>query len=211
MRRTMEITDVEKLNTLWRKVYPYLAAHIMGVYRRDSGAVLELGPFAGGVSLELARLYPKLDITIADESPGVVEYLQTEMSVSGLAGTITVERTDLSRLAFDDARFDLIIFRGIFFFLDKKENLLREIFRVLKDGGLAFVGGGYGKGIPQEIIDEVAGESQALNERLGRRWYSIEELAELAEKSGLRDNCKIEDEGGMWLIIRRQGLLKIKT
>ncbi len=199
----MDVADLKELKNLWRRVYPYLVAHIMGDYRRDSGSVLELGPFSGGISLELARLYPGLSITIADELPEVVEYLEEEISASGLSEGIAVEKTDLNRLAFDDSQFDLIISRGVFFFLNKKENLLREIFRVLKEGGMAFIGGGYGKGVPQEIINEIADESHDINERLGRRWFSIEELEELVRKSGLTDNCKIEDEGGVWLVIRK--------
>lgn len=199
----MDIADLKKLRSLWRKVYPYLVAHIMEGYRRDSGAVLELGPFSGGISLELARLYPGLNITIADESPEVVGYLAKEISASELSEGIAIKKTDLDRLAFDDSQFDLIIFRGAFFFLNEKENLLREIFRVLKDGGMAFVGGGYGKGVPQKIVDEITDESRELNERLGRRWVSIEELEELVRKSGLTNNCKIEGEGGVWLVIRK--------
>ena len=169
----MDANDIKRVNSLWGKVYPYLASQVMDSYRRDSGSVLELGPFSGGISRELARLYPGLNITIADELSG------------------------------DDSQFDLIIFRGAFFFLNEKKNLLREVFRVLKAGGLAFVGGGYGKGIPQEIIDEIADESRELNEKLGRRWVSIEELEELIRKSGLTDHCQIEEEGGVWLVIRK--------
>ncbi len=175
----------------------------MESYRRDSGAVLELGPFSGGISLELARLYPKLNITIADESPDVVGYLEKEIAASGLSEGIAIEKTNLNHLAFDNSQFDLIIFRGVFFFLNNEENLLREIFRVLKDGGVVFVGGGYGKEVPQEIIDEIADESRDLNQRLGRRWVGIEELEQLIRESGLADNCKIEEEGGVWLVIRK--------
>lgn len=199
----MDIDALKRVNSLWRKIYPYLAGQIMEGYRRDSGAVLELGPFSGGISLELARLYPGLDITIADESPAVVEYLRREISISGLSERIEVKKTDLNHLTFDDHQFDLVVFRGAFFFLNEKENLLREVFRVLKDEGMAYVGGGYGKGIPDELIDEIADESRELNDRLGRRRVSIEELEELIRKSGLTDNCKIEEEGGVWLVIRK--------
>lgn len=199
----MNFDDLRRVNSLWKKIYPYLVSQIMESYQRDSGSVLELGPFSGGISLELTKLYPGLATTIAGESPEVVRYLEKEISASGLAPDIEVKKTDLNNLAFDDSQFDLVIFRGIFFFLNKKENLLQEIFRVLKEGGMAFVGGGYGKGVPQEIIDEIAGESRDLNERLGRRWVTIEELEELVRKSGLTDNCKIEDEGGVWLVIRK--------
>ena len=173
MKQSMDIEAIRRVNSLWIKVYPYLAAQIIASYQRDSGSVLELGPFSGGISRELAKLYPKLDITIAEELPD------------------------------GSSRFDLIIFRGAFFFLFQKKDMLRGIFEALKDGGMAFVGGGYGKGIPQEIIDEIADESRELNERLGRRRVSIEELAGLIKKSGLIDNCRIEAEGGVWLVIRK--------
>jgi len=199
----MDIDALKRVNSLWRKIYPYLASQIMEGYRRDFGTVLELGPFSGGISSELARLYPGLNITIADESPAVVEYLRREISISGLSERIEVKKTDLNYLTFDDHQFDLVVFRGAFFFLNEKENLLREVFRVLKDKGMAYVGGGYGKGVPEELIDEIADESRELNNRLGRKRVSVKELEELIRKSELMDNCKIEEEGGVWLVIRK--------
>lgn len=199
----MDINDLLQLRRLWHGVYPYLVAQIMESYQRNSGSVLELGPFSGGISLELARLYPGLKITIADESPDVVACLEKEIPASASGRGIEIKKMELNRLTFDDSQFDLVIFRGAFFFLGKKENLLREIFRVLKGGGMGFVGGGYGKGIPQEIIDAIADESRELNERLGRRWVGIEELEEIVRRSQLTDNCRIVEEGGVWLIIKK--------
>jgi len=200
----MDIDDIKRLNRLWRKIYPYLVSQIMEDYRRDSGSVLELGPFSGGISLELARLYARLNITIADRSPEVVEYLRHEISSSGPADRIEVQRTDLNRLAFDDSRFDLVISRGAFFFLDEQGELLREVFRVLRNGGMAFVGGGYGKGVPGELIDEIAEESRQLNNRLGKKWFSIPELQQIVTRSKLTGSCRIVEEGGVWLTIRKQ-------
>ncbi|MFC2008302.1 class I SAM-dependent methyltransferase [Chloroflexota bacterium] len=195
----MDIDDLKQLNSLWTKLYPYLASQIMEGYQRDSGAVLELGPFSGGISKELTKGYPGLSIIIAAESPAVLEYLREEMS--RLSERINIVKTDLYHLPFEDSQFDLVIFRGAFFFL--KEDLLQEIFRVLKDGGMAFVGGGFGKGVPKELIDEIADESRQLNSRLGRRWVSIEELHEIVRRSSLTDRCQIVEEGGVWLHIRR--------
>jgi|TARA_Y100000031_G_scaffold151664_1_gene193368 ubiquinone/menaquinone biosynthesis C-methylase UbiE len=199
----MDINDLKRINSLWSKIYPYLASQIMEGYRRDSGVVLELGPFSGGISLELIRLHPKLNITIADESPAAVEYLRQEISTSGLSQKIAVKKTDLNHLAFDDSQFDLVIFRGAVFFLKDKENLLQEVFRVLKDEGMAFIGGGFGKGTPQELVDEIADESRELNNRLGRPWVSIEELEEMIRKSELTDKGKIVEDGGLWLNIEK--------
>ena len=199
----MNINDLEQLDRLWKKIYPYVASQIMEVYQREYGSVLELGPFSGGISLELAQSYPRLAITIGAESPAVVEYLKKEIDVSGLSERITVEGTDLDQLTFMDAQFDLVVLRGAFFFLKEKAGLLGEISRVLRAGGTAFVGGGYGKGTPRGIIDEIADESRELNKRLGRKRVSRQELEEIVRKAELADLCEIEEEGGLWITIKK--------
>ena len=199
----MNIDDIEQLDRLWKKIYPYVAAQIMECYQRDYGSVLELGPFSGGISLELARSYPRIAITIGAESPAVIEYLRRKIALSGLSKRITVEETGLEHLQFVDAQFDLVILRGAFFFLKDRVGLLGEIMRVLKAGGMAFVGGGYGKGTPEELIDEIGDRSRELNKRLGRKRVSKEELEEIVRESDLADLCSIEEEGGLWITIRK--------
>ncbi len=199
----MDIDLLKQVNSLWKKIYPYLVLQIMDNYGRNSGSVLELGPFSGGISRELLKSYPEFKITIAAESSEVVEYFDKEVSTSGIAPKIEIKKTKFDQFIFNDSQFDLVIFRGAFFFLDQKGNLLREIFRVLKEGGRGFVGGGYGKDIPPELIDEIADESREFNNRLGRRRISIKELKEIIKKSGLTDTCEIEEEGGVWLNIKK--------
>jgi ubiquinone/menaquinone biosynthesis C-methylase UbiE len=203
VRRAVNIDDIEQLDRLWKKIYPYVAAQIMEVYQRENGSVLEFGPFSGGISLQLAHFYPRLGITIGAESPAVIEYLRRKIALSGLSKRIAVKQTDLEYLQFMDAQFDLVILRGAFFFLKEKTRLLGEIVRVLRAGGMAFVGGGYGKGTPKELIDEIADESRELNKRLGRKRVSKEELEEIVRKSELADLCNIEEEGGLWITIRK--------
>jgi len=200
----VKVNDLLQLNRLWRKIYPYLASQIMEEYQRDYGSALELGPFSGGISLELARSYPRLAITIGDESAEFLEHVEKEIALSGLSDHITVKRTNLDHLTFNDAQFDLVILRGAFFFLQSRENLLGELFRVLKPGGMAFVGGGYGKGTPEEFIDEIADESRELNRRLGRKRISAVDLEGIVRKSRLTDRCDMTEEGGLWITIKKE-------
>ena len=203
MRRAVNIDDIEQLDRLWKKIYPYVASQIMERYQRDYGSILELGPFSGGISLELARSHPRIAITIGAESPAVIEYLKGKIALSGLSKRIAVEETALEDLQFVDEQFDLVVLRGAFFFLKEKTRLLGEIVRVLKAGGMAFIGGGYGKGTPKELIDEIGDQSRELNKRLGRKRVSREELEEIVRKSELADLCKIEEQGGLWITIRK--------
>jgi hypothetical protein len=93
--------------------------------------------------------------------------------------------------------------RGAYFFLDEEGKILREIYRILKEDGLAFIGGGYGKNTPQVLIDEIADESRDLNDRLGRKRVTEGEVTGMVNKAGLASQAKIEKEGGLWLLIQK--------
>ena len=197
----MNITDLKSVNSLWQNIYPFLVAQILELYSRDSGHVLELGPFAGGISAELALARPGMDITIADERPEMLEAFGTAARAAGAAERIRVVRSSLGQLVFDDASFDLVIFRGAFFFLPDRPQILSEACRVLKPGGIGFIGGGYGKDATPEAIEAISEESRELNERLGRVWLSIDQLESLPKKAGIAPRTRICQEGGVWLVI----------
>ena len=199
----MDLVDLSRVNDLWRKIYPYLAAQAMEYYGRSHGDVLELGPFSGGMSLELSRLHPGLSVTLAAPDARVVDYLREEIERSGLDRKPEVIRSELGSLVFPDCQFDLVLFRGAYFFLDEEGGILREVYRVLKEGGLAFVGGGYGRNTPQALIDEIAEESRVLNDRLGRKRVTGDQVKIIVNKSGLTRRARIEQEGGLWLVIQK--------
>jgi predicted O-methyltransferase YrrM len=122
-----KLENIKSINRLWGEVYPFLASVIMDEFGRHSGRVLEIGPFSGGLSMELARSYPSLDITIATWESDETKYMENEVADAGLADRIEVVKTGHDIFDFADEYFDLIICRGALFFLDKK--LLLESFR----------------------------------------------------------------------------------
>lgn len=196
-----ELETKKLLNKLWGQVYPFLASVIMDDFARQSGRVLEIGPFSGGISVELARLYPNLDISITTWESDDIEYLEDELAEAGFSNRIKVVKAGPDVFDFTDAYFDLIICRGALFFLD--EGLLLESFRMLAKTGFAFVGGGYGRNTPRPVIDAIHDESHLLNQSLGKRWITRSVLENLVRETGLTDYCRIEEEGGLWLTIRK--------
>ncbi len=199
----MQIADLKRVDKLWQATQPYMAAQVMQGYGRQSGRVLELGPFAGGISIELAKGYPQLEIIIAEESADILEYIREKVTAAGFGNKISLKQTPVYKTSFEDGSFDLIIFRGAFFFLADKEELLAEIWRLLKKGGFALVGGGHSRGVPQEIIREIAAELRLLHGKLGGKWLDTERVKEITARSVLKDNCEITEEGGVWLNISK--------
>lgn len=196
-----KLENIKRINHLWTEVYPFLASMIMDDFVRHSGRVLEIGPFSGGLSMELARSYPELEICITTWEPKVIEYLEKEIADAGLSDRIEVIKSGLDEFDFADENFDLIICRGALFFLN--ERLLLESFRILAENGLAFIGGGYGKKTPQPIIDAIHEKSHLLNQKLGKRWITKSNLENLLRETKLTGYSRIEEDGGLWLIISK--------
>jgi SAM-dependent methyltransferase len=199
----VDLRILKEVNDFWSKIYPYLAAQVMEYYGKSYGDVLELGPFAGGISVELARLYTGLKITLAAQESGIVDFLRMEIEGARLDREMEVRCCELDNLDFAGSLFDLVIFRGAYFFLDEEGKIIREIYRALKEDGMAFIGGGYGKATPQALIDEIACRSRDLNDRLGRKRVTVGEVKGMVKKAGLSDHVRIDGEGGLWLVIKK--------
>ncbi len=193
-----DINDIISLNKLWSKIFPYLSLYIKELYGRDEGSILEFGIFSGGISIELAKISKKFDIIIGGlDSEELAEYIRDWVKDLNLSENIKVEG---SLSSFENGRFDLVISRGFFFYLDN-EDILKDILRILKPDGIAILGGGYGGRTPKLLIDEIVQESKILNEKLGRRWFSKDVVKEILQRNNLIDKSSIIDEGGLWIRI----------
>ncbi|MDY6864122.1 MAG: class I SAM-dependent methyltransferase [Thermodesulfobacteriota bacterium] len=199
----MELDVIKEINSLWNRIFPYLAAQIKEFYRKNNGRVLELGAFSGGISIELAKLYPGTIITIAVESEELVKYINGLIENFYLTGQINVIQTSFSSLSINDNQFDLVICRGAFFYLDKEGWLLKKIFQFLKKGGVGIIGGGYGEKTPEDLIVEIKSRSKELNDMLGRQWFAREEIEEIILNARLKENCHIYERGGLWLVMNK--------
>lgn len=197
----MGISDIKKLNVLWGKIYPFLAAQVISILPEGARRLMELGPFSGGISFELAKASRDYSIVIADRRKEILDYLSGEARNLNLLGQIRLAQTDLSALEFREAEFDGVISRGAFFFLDK--SMLSEIHRVLRPGGVGFIGGGFGESTPRDLIDEIGSESRRLNEKLGKKWISRTQLEELTIEAHLERCSRIIEKGGLWVLLQK--------
>ncbi|MDP2727293.1 MAG: class I SAM-dependent methyltransferase [Dehalococcoidia bacterium] len=197
------MADIIAVNELFAPIYPYVARQVAQGYERAEGSALELGPFAGGVSIELARLCPDLELTFGDDFPGLLPYFRGKVAQAGLVQRITVCEIDKSRLPFGEDSFDLVVFRGALFFWEDSSQILREMYRVLRAGGLAMAGGGFGAETPDSVIESFADRSRELNRRLGKRVLSETELLVLLKEAGLVPHSTIDRRHGLWTAVRK--------
>jgi SAM-dependent methyltransferase len=202
----MDTAIIRAVNELWRPVYPGIARQIADHCASPPGRMLEFGCFSGGIGLTLLQQFPQSTLTIAPEIEELAATFSSDWAC--LLEQRAVERLrivpgPLASMHVADTAYDLIICRGLFFFLDAGGALLSELYRLLSPGGLVFAGGGYGAYTPSEIIDRLADESRRLNYALGRKFFSREEFAQAIADAGLAAQSRIIEEGGLWAVIKK--------
>lgn len=199
----MEIADIIDVNNLFKDLYPYIAKQIAREYGRRKGLVVEVGPYGPGISIELVKLLPDLEIVVGDDQHETNEYMREVVADSPISDRIDVRTLDKFNLPFPDGSVDLVVCRGALFFWEKVPEMLREFYRVVRPGGLVMAGGGFGADTPDEIIDTILERSRELNRRLSKKVLSDTEIEAILEHSGLKERTVIDRRHGIWLIIRK--------
>ena len=194
----MDFELIRAVNAHFQPFYPYAAAEIHAEYGRDSGDVLEIGPYGPGVALALAARCPEMRLTCGDDSETLNDYLAETIAEAGMASRVRVAPLDKYSLPFEAASFDLVVFRGGLFFWDEQERIVAEINHVLKPGGMGAHGGGFGAGASDELIESLLPEARDLNNRLGKKRLPRADVRQIAENVGLT-SFRIAAKHGLWL------------
>lgn len=172
------------------------------LYGRQDGHILEIGPF-GGLVFALARKNVGKSFSIAAFPQTAIALYQQEARKQGLEDRVKIIESDSSLIGLSDQSVDLAIFRGALFFPGLFQVNFGAIYRVLRTAGIAFVGGGFGKYTPSEVINQIRKRSERLNDAMGRVRVTVESVREQLRLSRLAGNCEIITDGGLWVVMRR--------
>lgn len=199
----VDLKMIQEINRLWYPVFPHLARHVGEIYKRQDGSVLDIGPFSG-VSFWLVKEKIGTSFRIASFPPGMADFFRGETRDLRLEAEVSVVESSPALEGIEDNGTDLAVFRGAFFFPSIFEIDLRAIHRVLAPGGVGFVGGGFGKHTPNQVILSLGKRSRELNLHIGKIELSVPELARLVETSGLGNDAQVVEEGGLWVLIKKR-------
>lgn len=138
-------------------VYEPLARQIVADYNlaeMPEGIGIDLGGGPGSLIFELARR-TDLHWINADINPHFFTHFFEEAHNLGIGHQVSAIFADAQRLPFRDNYADIIVSRGSYHFWDDTLLGIKEIMRVLKPGGIAYIGRGFARDMPVEIARSI--------------------------------------------------------
>jgi len=184
------------------------------------GVWVDLGCGEGPVAFALAGLSESVLILVDPNREALARALRKAAELGLSRRTVAIcGRAESLPLA--DDSIDLVVSRGSIFFWDDRPAGVREVYRVLRAGGKAMLGGGLGKSYPlwarREFIrrrregvrkqgaDAVRAFQEVRSRDAFRRWADdagLEDFEVVGEAALPEDH---PDTGlGMWLVFERK-------
>ena len=117
--------------------YHQIAEEVVSVFKE--GTILDLGTGPGNLPVEIIKRAPGIQIIGIDLSRQLIRMARARSLEAGLSKHIVFEVANASNLRFNDGSFDMIISTGMLHSLKKPSSVLKEIYRVLKQDGDAWI------------------------------------------------------------------------
>ena len=182
-------------------LYPYYASLIVDQTGIHSGKCLDIGCGGGHLGLALAA-DTDLTVSLLDQSNKAIRIARQNIRERGMEGRVNAVVAQVESLPFSDEFFDLAVSRGSVPFWQDLTAAFAEIFRVLKPGGQAYIGGGLGSPEIREKIRSTMRERdpewhKEMPGKIPHR--SVEEYCEALSGAGIR-NFKVDrGDEGTWI------------
>lgn len=117
--------------------YSQVADEILSGFKK--GAILDLGTGPGYLPIEIVKRAPDVKIVGVDLSRNLIQMARANADKAGFTNQLSFEEGNSARLNFDEASFDMVMSTGMLHSLKNPVAVLKEIRRVLKNGGEAWI------------------------------------------------------------------------
>ncbi len=171
--------------------YPYVAQDALRLCKPQKGFWVDLGAGKGQVALALIEAAGNPVVMVDPNAEALSEGLAAARR-NGLADRLVAVVARAEQLPFAENTVDLVVSRGSIFFWDDPVKGLHEVYRVLRPGGKAFIGGGAGSGYPaadvKRLIDLRKTRVQGDEAEKWKRFVDLrrpEQMSAWAKAAGL--------------------------
>jgi ubiquinone/menaquinone biosynthesis C-methylase UbiE len=117
--------------------YHQVAEEVVSVFKE--GTILDLGTGPGNLPVEIIKQAPGIQIVGVDLSRQLIRMARARALNAGLSKHISFEVGNAANLRFDNNSFEMVISTGMLHSLKRPTTVLKEIYRVLKQGGESWI------------------------------------------------------------------------
>jgi len=184
-------------------VYPVIAEQVLAWSGIRDGLCLDLGSGPGLLSVALAEK-SNLAVIALDADPAMARIAQE--TAAGRTDRIAPVIGDVHSMPVRDDTASLIVSRGSLFFWEDRVRAFREIERVLRPGGVAFVGGSFGTAALRDtIFAQMRRRNPNWDRDVARRsgQATPDQLRRELAASAVACSRIREEEAGFWVEIRK--------
>ena len=128
--------------------YETVAEEIFRKCQPKEGLWIDLGAGPGRVGLALAKQTTST-IVLLDPNEGALQEALNKAQTTGLSKRVVAIKAQAEAIPLEDNCIDLVVSRGSIFFWNDKAQGIREVYRILRPGGVAMIGGGLGMSYPE--------------------------------------------------------------
>lgn len=200
--KATEFDQISK--NIFYPIYPVIAQQILETGNGISeGTCLDVGSGPGYVGLSIAK-QTTMKVCLYDMDPEALLIAEKNIQEAVLEDRVYVKHGNVEEIPYPNESFDLITSRGSLFFWEDKVKAINEIFRVLKIGGMAYLGGGFGNRELQDIVDQkmLAIDDQWLAKAAMRKGR-LDNYEDLLKMTIVDKFTVKEDDSGMWIIFHK--------
>lgn len=149
----------------------------------SDGKILDVGCGFASVPIEIAKVFPNVEIIGIDLGNSILDIGQTLVNKAGLTERIILKKGDAQDLQFEKNSFDVVINSFLLHIVEKPLLMLNEIERVTKSNG-------------QILITDLRRGFLANFIKKFRTAFTLEEALDTIKKSNIREG--IPSTGPFW-------------
>lgn len=185
-------------------IYPVIAEQILIKCSITDGKCLDAGCGTGALGRAMAKI-SDMEMIFFDKSSQMLELAKGYASDEGITHKSTFLEGDIHSIEIESNYLDLVISRGSSPFWDDWHKAYGEILRVLKEGGSAYIGGGFGtKELKESITAKMSRDNpewrSSFKDRVAKE---RQELPQILQKLNLTSYSIIDDDSGWWVYMQK--------
>jgi SAM-dependent methyltransferase len=202
-------TQAEEYNELARNVffpaYPVIAHQILKKADIDTGWCLDAGCGPGHLAIAIASL-TDLMVFAMDNSRPMCQLAGENIRKYRMEERVKTSFGEPGAIPFESGSMDLVVSRESFFFWESLSRGFAECMRILRPGGMAYIGHGFGSaGIRNEVYRQMKERDPGWKEQQRRRNARCTPhiIRSALAAAGIFEYDLVENDTGCWVIFTR--------